>query len=252
MCAGCLKALRGQLFSAAAWSCRARQRREARAAPMGLCRAGQTLSITCRNALEMELYEPPYEIDFSQRDPADGVDDLFYQRWSPRAFKKTTLPERALRAIFDAARWAPSSRNAQPWQFVTNTDETDFDLFCGLLVEENQKWAKNASLIGFIVARRHLENSGKPNNSAMFDCGAAWLCMTLQARRLGLYTHGMGGIKRAEVYRALNIDEEKYHVICGFAIGVLDAQKTHGGNEVIDRKPSARRPLDEVWRRGKL
>ena len=87
----------------------------------------------------MKLYTPPYEADFSQRDPAAGVDELFYQRWSPRVFKKTTIPESTLRVIFDAARWAPSSSNVQPWLFITNTDESDFDLFRNLLVEGNQK-----------------------------------------------------------------------------------------------------------------
>ena len=195
--------------------------------------------------------EPPYEVDFSQRDPLDGVDELFYRRWSPRVLRKTVLPEQTLRVIFDAARWAPSSSNVQPWRFITNTDDSDFDLFCSLLVEDNQKWAKNASLLGFIVAGKY-SDSGRPLGSAQFDCGAAWLCMTLQARRLGLYTHGMGGIKRDEVYDALNIDAENYHVICGFAIGVLDAQQPGDGSEVIDRKPSSRKPLDEIWHRGKL
>lgn len=199
----------------------------------------------------MKPYQPPYTVDFSQRDPVAGVNELFYQRWSPRVFRKTTLPEQTLRVIFDAARWAPSSSNAQPWQFITNTDASDFDLFCSLLVEGNQQWAKNASLLGFVVARKYSEHNGKPLGSAQFDCGAAWLCMTLQARQLGLYTHGMGGIKRDEVYDALNIDEENYHVICGFAIGVLDVPKAGEEDAVTDRKASPRKPLDEIWQRGK-
>ena len=101
-------------------------------------------------------------------------------------------------------------------------------------------------------AIRNAENSDKQNTSAQFDCGAAWLCMTLQARRLGLYTHGMGGIKRDEVYDALNIDAEKYHVICGFALGVLDERKPDDKSDIADRKPSSRKPLNEIWQRGRL
>ena len=200
----------------------------------------------------MESTQPPYKIDFSQRDPATDVDELFYTRWSPRSFKKITLTEQTLSTIFDAARWAPSCYNDQPWQFITNTDATDFDLFCSLLIEDNQQWAKNASLLGFIVARKHFKHNDKPNNSAVFDCGAAWLSITLQARRLGLYTHGMGGIKRDEIYPTLNIDSEKYHVICGFALGSIDTPQMLDTDTAANEKPSSREPLYKIWHRGKL
>ena len=199
----------------------------------------------------MKTLEPPYQADFSQRDPAAGVDSLFYTRWSPRSFKKTALPEETLRVIFDAARWAPSCFNDQPWLFITNRDDTDFDLFLGLLTEWNQQWACNASLLGFIVARKHFKHNGKPNNLAVFDCGAAWLSITLQARRLGFYTHGMGGIKRDEVYPAFNLDPEKYQVVCGFALGVLDTPQALNAELAESEKPSPREPLSEIWRRGK-
>ena len=198
-----------------------------------------------------ETFKAPYEIDFSRRDPAPGVDPLFHTRWSPRSFRKTTLPDRVLRAIFDAARWAPSCFNDQPWRFITNTDDTDFGLFHGLLTEGNQQWARNASLLGFVVARKHFKHNGKPNNSATFDCGAAWLSLTLQARRFGLYTHGMGGIKRDEVYSALDIDPEKHYVVCGFALGVLDTPQSLTEDLAANEKPSARASLDTTWQRGK-
>ncbi len=199
---------------------------------------------------KMEQFKPPYDVDFSQRDPVAEVDELFHTRWSPRSFKKTALPEHTLHVIFDAARWAPSCFNDQPWQFITSTNDTDFDLFCNLLNEKNQQWARNASLIGFITARKHFKHNGKPNNSAVFDCGAAWLAMTLQARRCGLYTHGMAGIKRDEVYPALDIDPETHHLICGFALGVLDKPQALAADFAAGEKPSARDPLDKIWRRG--
>ncbi len=194
----------------------------------------------------MKQFKPPYEVDFSRRDPAAGVDELLHRRWSPRSFKKVALPEHTLRVIFDAARWAPSCYNDQPWHFITNVGAADFDSFLELLVAGNQQWAKNASLLGFIVARKHFRHNGKPNNSAAFDCGAAWLSLTLQARRFGLYTHGMGGIKRDEVYPALGLDAEKHQVICGFALGVLDAPH----DPDADERPSARTPLAAIWHRG--
>ncbi|MXX98730.1 MAG: nitroreductase family protein [Gammaproteobacteria bacterium] len=190
------------------------------------------------------------DIDFSQRDPAEGVDALFYQRWSPRSFNKKPIDEKSLKTIFDAARWAPSCYNDQPWRFITSNGNQDFDIFCNLLTEFNQKWASNASLLGFIVARKHFEHNGKPNQLAAFDCGAAWLAMTLQARLLGLYTHGMGGIKREEIYKAFDLDPAEYEVICGFALGYIDSANHMPDDLAEIEKPSARKPLEQIWQRG--
>ena len=194
---------------------------------------------------------PAEDIDFSERDPADGVDPLFYQRWSPRAFNKKPIDEKTLKTIFDAARWAPSCYNDQPWQFITSNGEQDFDFFYNLLTEFNQAWAHRASLLGFIIARKHFEHNGKPNQVATFDCGAAWLAMTLQARQLGLYTHGMGGIKRDEVYKAFDLDTNKFEVICGFALGYIDSAKQLPEDLAEIEKPSPRKPLEQIWRRTK-
>ncbi len=191
-------------------------------------------------------------IDFSQRDPADGVDPLFYQRWSPRSFNKKPIPEETLKTIFDAARWAPSCYNDQPWLFITSDGDKDFDFFHNLLTEFNQGWAHRASLLGFIVARKHFEHNGKPNQLANFDCGAAWLEMTLQARLLGLYTHGMGGIKREEIYEAFNLDRAKFEVICGFALGYIDSTDQLPEDPSDIEKPSERKPLEQIWQRRRM
>lgn len=193
------------------------------------------------------MFPTPYTVDFSARDTDEDTHRLFVERWSPRSFKKTDIPEAVLRTIFDAARWSPSSYNEQPWLFVTNTGSEDFDLFCSLLIEVNQAWARNASLLGFIVANKYLQRDNQINKVARFDCGSAWMAMTLQARLLGLYTHGMGGIKRDEVYPALNIDPKKYEVICGFAVGVIDKPA-----DPAQESPSPRKPLAEIWHRGKF
>ena len=193
----------------------------------------------------------PIEIDFSQRNPANGVDPLFYQRWSPRSFNKQPIAEEKLKTIFDAARWAPSCYNDQPWQFITTSGDEDFDFFHNLLTEFNQAWAHQAPLLGFIVARKHFEHNGKPNQVAAFDCGAAWLAMTLQARLLGLYTHGMGGIKREEVYKAFDLDPAKFEVICGFALGYIDSAEQFPEDLTEIEKPSDRKALEQIWHRGR-
>ncbi|MBZ4685797.1 MAG: nitroreductase [Desulfomicrobiaceae bacterium] len=195
------------------------------------------------------MYPSAYTPDFSKRDPFPGVDPMFPDRWSPRSFVKTAIAEEDLTRIFDAARFAPSAYNEQPWRFVTSTPET-FGTFLGLLVEANQKWAKNAAVLGFIVAKRHFTHNDKPNDWAVFDCGSAWMSLTLQARRLGLYTHGMAGIKKDEVYPTLGIDRERFEVVAGFAIGVLDVRENLPKPYVDWEIPSGRKPLAELWFQG--
>lgn len=194
-------------------------------------------------------YTSPYSPDFSKRDPAPGLDPAFTDRWSPRSFVRTPLPAEDLTAILDAARWAPSAYNEQPWRILTSTEES-FDTFLGLLVEANQKWAKNASVIGFVIARKNFSHNGKPNPTAVYDCGSAWMSLTMQARKLGLYTHGMSGIKKEAIYEAFSIDRNEFEVVAGFTIGILDLRE-HLEKPYVDwESPSPRKPLSEIWKQG--
>lgn len=198
----------------------------------------------------MTHYKNSYEIDFSQRDPFERTAQEFPTRWSPRSYKKTDIPETDLKTIFDAARWSPSSFNEQPWLFITSGNEDEFNLFLNLLTEDNQTWARDASVLGFVFGKRHFARNNRNNKFYFFDSGAAWMAMTLQARKLGLYTHGMGGIKTDEICSALKVPEDKYEVICGFVIGVIDRP----GNlpeEIAEKEmPTPRKPLEEIWRQG--
>ena len=195
-------------------------------------------------------YTDNYEIDYSQRDALQNVDKLFVNHWSPRSFKKEEIPQKVLENIIDAAHWSQSAFNEQPWRFLTSTKET-FDKFLNLLVERNQMWARNASILGFIIARINFSHNEKPNKWANFDSGAAWMGLTLQARKFGLYTHGMAGIKKGEVYAAFKIEPEKYRVICGFALGIIDKPKLLDESFQKMEKPSPRKALEEVWKVGK-
>ena len=191
-------------------------------------------------------YPDELPVNFSQRDPAPGVHDMFHRRWSPRSFNKVDISAADLTTIVDAARWSPSCFNGQPWRIYTSTS-TSFDKFYDLLMEGNQVWAKNAAVLGFMVAQLHFDHNGKANPYAEFDTGAAWLALTLQARKMGLYTHGMGGIHHDKVYAALNIDKEKYKVICGFAIGVIDTPDKLPEDKRKMEQPSSRKPLADIW-----
>lgn len=198
----------------------------------------------------MSKYDSDFKPDFSNREPLQGVNGLFYKRWSPRSFRKEQIDKDILASIFDAARWSPSCYNEQPWLFMTSSGEEDFNLYLDLLVEGNQKWAKNASLIGFILAKKNFTHNDKPNRWSSFDAGAAWMALSLQASLHGLYTHGIGGIKNDEIYDKLNIPKEKYEVLTGFVIGVIDKPENLS-TELSEREiPSARKPLSEIWKEG--
>lgn len=194
-------------------------------------------------------YQAPYNPDFSARDAKPGVNPLFSERWSPRSFTKEPIPAEDVAAIIDAARWAPSAYNEQPWRILVSTEDT-FEKFLHLLTEPNQKWAKNASLLGFTVAQKNFTQNGKPNHWAVYDCGSAWMSMALQARSLGLYAHGMAGIKKDAIYDVFGIPRDEYEVVAGFAIGMLAARENLEKPYIDWEKPSARKPLDQIWKQG--
>lgn len=187
--------------------------------------------------------------DYRQRDPAPDVHTQFSHRWSPRSFRKTTIAQSTLNTIFDAARWSPSCFNDQPWKFITSTEETHGQ-FLDLLVEGNQVWAKNASVLGFVLARKQFGHNGKPNNFAAFDAGAAWMAMTLQANLCGLHTHGMGGIHFEQVYKTFAVEPDKFQVLCGFAMGVAAGPDQLPAELASREIPSNRRALSDIWQQG--
>jgi len=182
----------------------------------------------------------------NNRSPLQGVSPLFYERWSPRAFDSGEIDEATLSRLIDAARWSPSCMNEQPWLIYTSTKNT-FNDYLGLLMETNQVWAKTASVIGFMVGRKQFEKNGKDNPFQAFDCGAAWMAMTLQARHEGLYTHGMGGIKREAIVEYLDLNGDSQAVLMGFTIGRLGDPKQLSEEMRAIEKPSQRKALDQIW-----
>lgn len=186
------------------------------------------------------------------RDAQAEVSDVFIGRWSPRSFNKEfEIEQDQVESIFEAARWAPSSYNEQPWTFlVAKRGTKNFDSFFRLLDEANQEWAGDASLIGFVVASKHFKKNQMENSCAEFDCGSAWMSMSLQARKLGLYTHGMAGFDKKSSYKVLGVDEKSFKIICGFAVGaVSDPSELPGHLEEVE-KPNDRKELSDVFHEG--
>ena len=153
------------------------------------------------------------------RRPNANIDPMFADRWSPRSFTPDAISDEEIAQLFEAARWAPSAMNEQPWRFVFARTEGDRATFVELLKDMNQPWAKRAPLLMFVFAKRHYIGSNTQNRSAPFDCGATWISLAFQARKMGLHTHAMAGIDREAVYGALGVPKEQYEVLAAIAVG---------------------------------
>ena len=152
-----------------------------------------------------------------------AVEPLFLDRWSPRAFDASSIGKDDLDTIFDAARWAPSAYNYQPWRFLYATrDGEDWTRFLGLLLPFNRTWAQNASVLLFILSDTLIAAPGsedyRPAYSNSFDAGAAWALLALQARRLGYHSHGMIGIDFEKARDELVIPD-RFRIEAAIAIG---------------------------------
>lgn len=170
----------------------------------------------------------------------------FPRRWSPRAMDGSPLTREEVLALLEAARWAPSCFNAQPWRFAyALRDSGHFRLLFGCLVEANQVWAGRAGALIAVVTRREYEHNGKPAPTHSFDGGAAWMSLALQARELGLVTHAMQGFDGAAARQVLAVPQV-YDLPAIIAVG-------HPG-EIDDlpealrerETPSPRKDLDEI------
>ena len=151
---------------------------------------------------------------------AAPVHDLISHRWSPRAFDPRPVEPEKLRSLFEAARWASSSYNAQPWSFIvaTNDDPENFKKVLDSFVEFNQGWAKNAPVIGLSVATLKMPQDGSPNRHAFHDVGQAATSLALQATALGLQVHQMAGILPDKARQIFGIPEG-HEAVAGFALG---------------------------------
>jgi nitroreductase len=186
------------------------------------------------------------------RIPEADVASLFLDRWSPRSFADRPLTDAQFASLFEAARWAPSCYNDQPALFAIARSAEDRAAYLEALVETNRLWAARAPVLGFVLARRHFAQTGKPNRWAAFDAGAAWMSLALQARALGLYAHAMAGFKVDKAVAVTGIDPERFEVLAALAVGFRDeeAQLPDGPRE--KEAPNGRRPLAEVLFEGRF
>jgi nitroreductase len=183
------------------------------------------------------------------------IDPMFLDRWSPRAFTAEAISRDELFTMFEAARWAPSASNAQPWRFVYALRDTPaWERLFGLLVPGNQAWAKNASALLFFISKKtSVSPSGKVQQlkTHSFDTGTASGFFALEVRRLGWYAHGMAGYDHERAVTELNLTDD-YQVEAAYAVGRLADPSTLPPELAEREKPNDRRPLGELAFEGTL
>ncbi|SFF75073.1 Nitroreductase [Novosphingobium sp. CF614] len=180
------------------------------------------------------------------------VQPLIIERWSPRAFDGSEIPQEDLDVIFEAAGWAPSAYNVQPWTFLyAKKGDANWDVFLSQLVEFNQGWARQASVLVYVVSDSQMrsDKGNSDNHSHSFDAGAAWVLAALQARAMGYDTHGMTGIKFGEAEAALGIPAD-HRLEAAFVIGKR-APKDVLPDFLQEREaPAGRKPVSEIVKAG--
>ncbi len=175
------------------------------------------------------------------------IDTLFLQRWSPRAFTGEAIAEAELATLFEAARWAPSAYNSQPWRFLyARRNTAHWQKFLGLLVPFNQSWANRAAALAILVSNSEFQPPGAdqpaPLRSHSLDAGAAWAQLALQATRSGWYAHGMAGFDAERAAVELNVPAG-YRVEIAIAIGRLGDKSILPDALQAREQPSGRKPV---------
>lgn len=181
-------------------------------------------------------------------DTLPSVHDLIRARWSPRAFSGRDVSDADLKTVFEAARWAASSYNEQPWRFLVGrkSDPEAYGKILSVLAPFNQAWAKSAPVLFIMAAKRTFSHSGMQNLYAIHDAGQALAHIFLQATALGLHAHGMAGFDRDRARTELGIPDD-YDFGAAVAIGYLGSPDQLADQQRQSELASrTRKPLNEI------
>jgi nitroreductase len=183
------------------------------------------------------------------RKPENNIAEIFLNRWSPRAMSGEEIDEAFLFSLFEAARWAPSANNNQPWRFIYSRRNTKhWKTFFDLLAEGNQEWAKNAAVLIVVISKTTFEDS-KHARTHSYDAGAAWENFALQGSLMGLVVHGMQGFDYDKAKKVLGVSDD-YQVEAMIAVG-KKGMKEHLPLYQQEREfPSARKSTSEIAMEG--
>ena len=191
-------------------------------------------------------------IEINHRSKENDVNDIFLQRWSPRALSGEKITRKELFTLLEAARWAPSAFNGQPWRFVYAMKGTpEWHALFDTLGQFNKDWVKNAGALILVVSKNKSDHDGSDFKTHSFDTGAAWASLALQATFFGLVAHGLTGFDFAKAKEAAGIPDD-------YTIEAMVAVGKHGKKEDLPEMlrqretQSDRKPLAEIVFEGKL
>lgn len=181
-----------------------------------------------------------------KRSTQHPVNPFFVDRWSPRGMSGEAVSAAELHGMFEAARWAPSANNQQPWRFLYALRDTPhWDTYLNLLFDGNRLWAQRAGALLLIVSHTFNEALKKPSSSNSFDAGAAWQNLALHGYHSGLAIHGMGGFDKDRARELLQIPEI-YHLEMMVAVGKPGTADHLPEGLQARETPNDRRPLDQT------
>jgi len=203
------------------------------------------MTISIEDSINKENKEKTFE-----RKPTFKINPLILNRWSPRSMTGEELDDDTIMSLFEAARWAPSSYNNQPWRFIYAKRNTRYwDKLFDLLAEPNKIWAKNAALLVVVASNKNFEINGKFSITHEYDTGAAWENLALEATSRGLVAHGMQGFDYKKARADLEIPED-FDVMAMIAIGKRGSKENLPSNLQEKEKPNDRKPLNEIIMEG--
>lgn len=178
------------------------------------------------------------------------INPLILNRWSPRSMTGEELDNEEIMSLFEAARWAPSSYNNQPWRFIYAKRNTEhWDRLFNLLAEGNRAWAKNSALLVVVISRKNFEYNERPAITHQFDTGSAWENLALEAFSKGIVAHGMQGFDydKARIDLEIPID---FEVMAMIAIGKKGSRDNLSPELQEKEKLSDRKPLKDIVMEG--
>ena len=191
------------------------------------------------------------EIDvLSYRKAEADADSHFIHRWSPRAMSGEPISKGQMAILVEAARWAPSCFNLQPWRFVYSLRQDQFwDTFLGLLMDMNRLWAERAGALVVILSDDQFKDTDQVSPTSGFDAGSAWMSMALQAQSMGLVSHAMWGFQHEEVAGTIGAPEHmtaRAIVAIGYAGEIEKLPEQYREKEL----PSSRRSIEALMFNG--
>jgi nitroreductase len=189
------------------------------------------------------------EVEHLKRAPAaKGIIPAILHRWSPRSFSDRPVSPKDLDTVFEAAHWAASSYNEQPWRFLVGTRGSEtYQKILSCLIEFNQGWAKSAPVLILGAAKTTFSHNNAPNAVALYDLGAAAATLCYEATALGLHTHQMGGYDRDIARKAFDVPDE-YIFGAVIALGYQGEPSALTVPQMAQQEvaPRTRKPLSDI------